>query len=506
LADGHEQPDRAGRRWTGRLGADDPRLFLAALLLAAAIHAPIFGNALNPDAVTALASAQNLWSHGSPEAGTLLVPRHPPAQAAGIIPFALVLGFSEPAVHAFELATFLADLAALWFLGKAFAPRFAIMPVLFFAVDPIVYQNMAEGRGLVLIALFSILTLAGVLKGIEDRRYLVLAGAGASLAFLTADTVGWLVLVGAGCGLVWRIRYDGIRILRDRFYLAAGGIFALTVAAWSWYNLRIIGSVYTDPRIPTYITTFALSEPTDVRATLASGYAVYFGLDLLVVTLPFLLIGSWREALRRLPRTLREDQRAGALALFVTLSVSIGALAAAALTREEPLRSLDQGDTYLRYAAVASFAVYLGLAYHLSWASRLRSRRSLAMGGRLAMAGVLAVGLLAAQIGTEWVEIQGPTEAMSALRHALARDGISVAYSEVALLLRYNVPTVAFREFDLGYSTPTVTVNGSVVPPGSALVTLLYVPPHFDAQVGSYYLIRHFDPANESVMVNRFHA
>ncbi|MHB8585716.1 MAG: ArnT family glycosyltransferase [Thermoplasmatota archaeon] len=501
-ASGAESAVRSARR-TG-LGAG------AALLLAVAIlaHLWIISAPLNPDATSALASAHALAARGTLETGSSIIARHPPVQALLLLPFAAMLGFGANAVHALELTAFLADLAALFLVSSRFAPRARIVPVFLAAFDPTLFQNMAEGRGLALLVLFATMLLWGILRGLSDSRYLMAASAGASLSFLTADTVGWLALLGATAGLAWRFYHRRWAILRDPWYWLAGAIFGATVVGWSVYNLRAIGSPYTDPRIPQYLSAFYLTTPWPTILTLTSGYAIYLGVVLLLPAFAFLALPSWRGAILRLPRRAVTDEHVGALVLFAGLAVLISALVAAALTYEEPLRSLAQADTYARYADVGLPAVALAIAGHIDGTA---ARRPVPTGAG-AIAGsppwvvplALACILFVAQAPSVAQEIERPAGTLRSLSIALAAYHDTVVYSDVAPYLAYNLPGITFHEVDKGYGTPTVTVTAADVPPGAALVTTIYKPPVVDAQIDSFFLVRHFDPSNDSTMQNLF--
>src|SRR5439155_10825225 len=111
-----------------RLAIRKPGPFLVLLAFAIAIHMPIFGDALNPDATTYLEGARSLIFNGSLRIETSLAPRHPPLMALILAPFGLIFGFNEFAVHLFELSGFTAFLALFFPFSHSFVLRFRRFP------------------------------------------------------------------------------------------------------------------------------------------------------------------------------------------------------------------------------------------------------------------------------------------------------------------------------------------------------------------------------------------
>src|SRR5207247_6874578 len=120
-------------------------------------------------------------------------------------PFALLFGFNEFSVHTLELSGFVADLVILYLISlRRLGPWFSLVPLGLLTLDPVLYLNMSEGRSLSFLVMFALVTLWGIWKGLENSDWLWVAGAGASLAFLTADTVGYLFVAAGLVGVVWR--------------------------------------------------------------------------------------------------------------------------------------------------------------------------------------------------------------------------------------------------------------------------------------------------------------
>src|SRR5256712_2523204 len=221
----------------------DPRLgLLVIFVFAVSIHLGVYGDGLNPDATTYMDLTHSLLSSGPVERKTLDYPRHPPLMSLIYMPYALLLGFNEFSVHTLELSFFLADLVILYLISlRRLGPWFALVPLLLLTLDPVLYLNMSEGRSVSVLILFVLVTLWAIWKGLENSSWLCVAGIGASLGFLTADTVGYLFVAAGFVGLFWRFHYVRWRVFADRGYILASTIFLGTVASWTAYNLVAIG-------------------------------------------------------------------------------------------------------------------------------------------------------------------------------------------------------------------------------------------------------------------------
>ena len=476
----------------------DPRLVLLTILVfAVSIHLPIYGDGLNPDATTYMDLTHSLVYSGTIERQTLDYPRHPPLMSVVYAPYALLLGFNEFSVHTLELSFFLADLVILYLLFvRRLGSWFVLVPLLFLAFDPVLYLNMSEGRSLSVLILFVLVTLWGIWTGLENSSRLWVAGVGASLGFLTADTVGYLFLAAGLVGFLWRFYYVRWRVLTDRGYVLASTIFLGTVTSWTAYNTVAIGSPYTDPRVVGYLNRLLFGTPSFVAIILASGLAVYFGLYVCQTALPFLLFRHGRRTATHLPARAVRDQTVGALMLFILVTILISAVMSAAFLLYDPLRSLATADTYLRYAGVVAPMTYLAIGmYARSLSTRLPPNRWM-------VPLVLAILILAPQFTGKVSQGQANSEVFEEISQTLRTRGFAVVYSDVAPFLRYNVPTTTFIEVDVGTSRQYVNLTTSEVPAGATLLTLLLVPRAYDQQIGGFYLVDHFNPGNNSPFRN----
>ena len=471
--------------------------FLVLLAFAIAIHMPIFGDALNPDSTTYLEASRSLIFNGSLRIETSLAPRHPPLMALILAPFGLIFGFNEFAVHFFELGGFTALLVLVYAVSQKFGHPFSLIPCTLLSLDPVLYLNMSDGRALCLLMGLALVTLIAVWRGLSDPRWLLIAAVGASFAYLTADTVGYIFVVGGLAGLLWRFYYDRWAIFRNTRYLAAMSLFAAVVLTWTSYNLVSASTVYTDPRVVGYLDRLIFRTPLDVGIVVVSGFVGYFVLYLAQTGIPFLGIRGVRRSLFSIPRLALQDQRIGAMLLFIVVTVVISAVVAAAFVLYEPLRNLDYADTYLRYAAVVAPVAYIGVSMTLR-ASGQSTRSWLAPF-------TVALLILIAQFVPQVIQRNASSDGFAAIQMDLARHNFTSVYSDFAIYLRYNIPGIVFISVDKGYATPTVDITSADVPLGSPLLTFIYVPAVYDERVQGLYLIYHFDPSINSPFANLYY-
>ncbi len=475
------------------------RWFLALLALAVALHLPIYGDGLNFDAGVAMETAETIAQHGSLQLETTLAPHHPPGMALVYLPFGLALGFSESSNHTMQLVFLVIDLCFVYFLARDLGPKFSLVAPLLLAVDPILYLNMSEGRSLSAMILFTLLTLWGIWKGLDNSRWLAVAAVGASLGFLTADAVGPLFVAAGAAGFLWRFYYLRWNLLRNRGYLAAIAIFGSVAVGWTAYNWAAFGTPITDPRTALYLGHFFAETPLHVAVITIGGLAVFFALYVVQAALPFLTLREGRQALAALPRRALRDQKVGAMVVFIGVVISLSAFVAGVFTLYEPDRPLRTADTYLRYVAMVSPITYLAIGMH--GRSTAGAKRPL----RFLLPFAATVLLLTAQLVPRISQGDRNGSFFEALDQQLHSRGYSTIYTEGAIALRYNLPHYTFVTVDKGYSTPTVNITTNDVPLGAAMVTSLYVPKAYDAKVGNLYLIDHFDPKVQNPFVNNYY-
>jgi len=367
------------------------------------------------------------------------------------------------------------------------------------SLDPVLYLNMSEGRSLSVLIFFSLTTLWGIWKGLEESRWLALAAVSASMGFLTADAIGYLFLFAGAAGFLWRFYYHRWKVLRDRGYLAAIAIFGSVVVSWTSYNWITLGTPVTDPRTSIYLNHFFFDTPLQSAIIMVGGFVVFFLLYVGHTAVPFLAFREGRHSLRALPGRAFADQRIGAMVLFIAVVVSISALMASTFSLWEPGRPLSTADTYLRYVATVAPITYLAVGMHV--------RLLASMGKHLRWVAplVLAILMLTAQLTPKYAQGDRNGAYFEDLAKELEARGYTTVYTEGAIALRYNVPGVTFITVDKGYSTPSVNITTDDVPRGAHMVTNLYVPKAYDGKFRNLFLIDHFDPDVNSPFVNSYY-
>jgi len=471
--------------------------FLSLLAFASGIHLPIFGDALNPDSTTYLEASRSLVFNASLRIETSLAPRHPPLMAMLLAPFGVAFGFNEFAVHVFELGGFIVLLTLVYAISRNLGYPFSLIPCTLVSLDPVLYSNMSDGRALCTLMVLALVTLVAVWKGLTDTRWLLVAAVGASLAYLTADTVGYLFVAGGLVGLAWRFYYVRWAVFRNRSYLAAMSLFALVVLTWISYNVVSGGTIYTDPRVVGYLDKLLLRTHLDIGIVVVSGFVVYFLVYLGQTGISFIALRGVRRSLSSIPRLAFQDQRIGAMLIFIIVTVVISAFAAAAFVLYEPLRNLEYADTYLRYAAVVAPITYVGISRTLRASGE--SRRSW-----LAPFAV-ALFILIAQFVPQVFQRDASSEWFAGIQRELSRHNVTSVYSDFAIYLRYNIPGIVFISVDKGYAEASVNITAGDVPFGSPLLTFVYVPAVYDERVQGLYFIYHFDPSINSPFVNLYY-
>lgn len=196
-------------------------------------------------------------------------------------------------------------------------------------------------------------TIWAILRSLKDPRFMIAAGLFAGLAFLSRGALGYFFVLAGVAGLGWRLRYVGLRVFRDKSYLAGIGVFAVSVGLWSSRNLLRFGfpnwetSVYVSREVSS-----AFGEPgAYLGQVLLMG--LFLTLLLLAVALAFL-----PEFLRSL-RAIRREEESG-LWLAVVLIPFLAAFIVAALALVEntgwaPLFWRDR----IRYVVYALFPLLL---------------------------------------------------------------------------------------------------------------------------------------------------
>jgi hypothetical protein len=127
------------------------------------------------------------------------------------------------------------------------------------------------------------------------------AGLAAGIGYLSKASIGWFFIIAGLGGFLYRLMFRGWGVLRNGWYWAAIGIFALPVAVWSYRNLSLfwdgtpgglIDAWQTSGIISGLVAT-ALAHPDQLVVGLAGKLPVMGGL-LLLPFVPFLDV-LWRQ-------------------------------------------------------------------------------------------------------------------------------------------------------------------------------------------------------------------
>lgn len=190
-----------------------------------------------------------------------------------------------------------------------------------------------------LVVAFFALTIWGILRSLDDPRFILAAGLFAGMGYLTKASMGpFFLLAGAG-GFAWRFYYVRWRVLRDKWYVGAGAIFGVIVLLWAWRNVRWHGwpNWETQPHANEAVRHL-FAQPS--WPLVLGGTFLWGGVILLAFALAFL--PEIRASLRRI-----REERTSALWLAVVTPSVIGLVFAAAFSSLEGKAIVT--DTPIRY-------------------------------------------------------------------------------------------------------------------------------------------------------------
>lgn len=241
-----------------------------------------------------------------------------PLYPAVLAVFYAAFGFDMAVTKVAGLALSILFIAVVFLTTKdLLGPWKAWFAAAFVALDPLFFIATAIGYSEDLVGLLFVATVWAVLKGVRHPRFLVLAGVLAGLGFLAKASIGTVFVLAGVVGLLWRMRYYGRGVLRDRYYIGGIAAFGVLVGGWTLRNLARFGW----PNFDTSATvdaayTFGLAHPN----------LLAFGL---VAKAPWFLLmflfygGLFLPELRRSLRRVREEETS-AVWLAVVLVFVIG--------------------------------------------------------------------------------------------------------------------------------------------------------------------------------------
>lgn len=278
--------------------------------------------------------------------GTVYYRHYPPLYPVYLSMWYAAFGFSAGVTQVASLSMALLFLLVVFMATRdLFGRSRALYATAFVALEPMLVLTTGLGYAESLVSLLLVLTVWAVLKSLRNPRYVVLAGLFAGLGYLAKASMGPVFLVAGVAGLAWRLRHMGLAVFRDRWYLAAMGIFGALVGGWTLRNLARYGWPHweTSAHIANAYTT-GLAQPELLALGLAAKAVWFVGF--------FLFLGGafWPE-LRRSLRRLREEAMSG-LWLAVLLVFGLGAVVASFLWTVEGRTLLWHSD--YRYAVVVA--------------------------------------------------------------------------------------------------------------------------------------------------------
>jgi hypothetical protein len=189
---------------------------------------------------------QSLLEHGEfvvPYASEVEYYRHyGPAFPAYLAAFFAIFGFSVVTVKIAELVASVLLLATVHFTTRDILGSWkAWFATAYVALEPMFLITTAIGYEENLVSLLFVATVWAVVKSLKRDRYLVLAGVLAGLGFLTKASVGYVFVIAAVAGILWRLRFRGWAALKNRWYLAGMVCFATLAGGWTTRNLIRFG-------------------------------------------------------------------------------------------------------------------------------------------------------------------------------------------------------------------------------------------------------------------------
>ena len=322
-----------------------------------------------------------------------------------------------------------------------------------------------------LLALCYVATIWAILRSLKDERFIVLAGVFAAAGYLTKASVGYFFFLAGAAGFLWRFSYVRWGILRDRYYLAAIGLFGTIAGSWVLRNLTTFGwpNWQTSPKNDAAVA-FGFTEPLQFLPAL--------GVKVVLFALFFATLGLFfAPQILRAVRRWREEE-VSALWLAVVLPAILGVVFAAAFELYEPSFVTPLWAGHLRYVVMA-FVPLLWLALRdadvpseVPWRRwlaslgrlrpRLPSRRSLLV--RLALVGLAGLTFYAYDRMVGLILLAGAVLAPS-LSVPRVRARVVVGLVLVLALTSVNAATFTQRapEFAAGATLADLAQSGDVV-------------------------------------------
>lgn len=284
---------------------------------------------LGPDADRYAAMAKGLLDTGSftmpwgdiytPGNGPEPSHHYPPLYPTLLAGVYALLGFGRDPTRIASIATSLAAIAVTWLCTRdLYGPRKGLIAAAVVAVSPVLILTTNKGYAENLLLLLFVATMWAILKSLERPWFIVAAALFAALGYLTKSSIGYFFIIAGLGGLAWRLRFRGLKVLRDPSYLTAIALFGSVVALWAWRNWRLFGNWQTSAHI-SEAYSHALAHPVGFASLLAFSFLVMFGLGYLL----FMAVAPWLPQLRRIPLLANEHDSGLWLAAILPLVLTL---------------------------------------------------------------------------------------------------------------------------------------------------------------------------------------
>ncbi len=463
-------------------GAVD-RLLLVIIGVGLLIHIPIFTGPVIVDTAVQLEMLRSFATEGAFLVDGAYSSHFPPLLSLLMAPFVYTIGFNSIALHTFELVVFAVAIVVIYRIGNHFSPRVGRIAALLFILDPIYYVIMMGTLGGVVTAIFLLLSLYCIIRGVRDHYWMIPAGLFAALTYLTKASTGYLLLIAGVIGLCWRFYYDRWAVFHNRGYIIGGTIFVATAAAWSYRNYVRLGYPWTNIYTKRSIEHFFAHPSTSMPV-----FGIYLAVFLLWLALILLPVLLSRRVLHRAARTriftaLKSNQAYSALVLFVLGTIVIGAMTGAALLAYEPWRYGGRvfAREHIRYIAMIDPVVFIIIGLILT---RLRSARRdtpqsedgsqnhgdegedqvihrLGRGTKVRLGVVMVILTLFIPYGTGFLVYDQYN--YDAIEHYFSSRGVDKVWSNATIELKYNLDGFELRSYDTIRDIPAAERNGAWV-------------------------------------------
>ena len=197
--------------------------------------------------------------------------------------FYRAFGFGIWATKLAELTLSVLLIGVVWATtADFFGRRKAWYAAAFVAQEPMFLITSLIGYSEVLVGTLYVLMAWGAVKGLRDPRYFALAGLFAGLGFLAKASIGWVIVVALGAGFLWLWRARGVWILRNRWFLAGVGAFAVLAGGWTIRNLVRFGwPNWEMSSCVSYVYAYGFAHPGLLGAALFAKIPVFAAFFLL---------------------------------------------------------------------------------------------------------------------------------------------------------------------------------------------------------------------------------